>query len=149
LTDHTVEWGVSEYGWYIDLPDTGERVVVDPLLYGGIVFFNSMVPSSNLCQGGGSGFLYTVDMENGGAPDFAAFDFNNDGVVDVHDVATDGSGNTENPSRVSFGGEVPTGSVIVGNQQYTASSDGPIDAREVFEIKGLTGRLSWQELTTF
>lgn len=149
LTDHTIDWGASEYGWYIDLPDTGERVVVNPLLRGGIVFFNSMIPSSNLCQGGGFGFLYTVDMENGGSPDFAAFDFNNDGVVDVNDVATDSNGNTENPSRVSFGGEVPTESVIVSNQQYTANSDGPIDIREVFEIEGLTGRLSWQELTTF
>ena len=44
---------------------------------------------------------------------------------------------------------MPTASVFLDNTEYTGSSDGSIQAREVFEIKGRTGRLSWQELTTF
>lgn len=148
LTDTpSVDW-TTQFGWYIDLPNAGERAVTDPALRSGIVFFNSLIPSTNLCSGGGSGFQYTVDMEDGGPPDRPAFDFNNSGSVDSTDVATGTNEDTENPSRVAFAGEVPTASVFLDDTEFTGSSDGEVLAREVIAIGG-TGRLSWQELMSF
>lgn len=68
-----------EYGWKIDLSDTKERVAVDSTVVGEILFFNSLIPSTSTCSGGGDGWLMNVDMLTGGMPDFAVVDFNNDG----------------------------------------------------------------------
>jgi len=151
LTDTAVNW-TSDHGWYFNLPDTGERVVVDATLRGGIVFFNSVVPEGNdPCDVGGTGFLYSVDMENGGPPDAPVFDIDRVGemgygLVDGTDVVTGGSGDKV-PGRASFAAGIPTASTFMGNVQYTGSTEAGVQQRAVAEIQGLdTGRLSWQQL---
>lgn len=69
----------AELGWYIDLPVSGERVVVNPAVLGSIVFFNTLIPSTSSCSGGGDGWLMNVDALTGGMPGFAVVDVNNDG----------------------------------------------------------------------
>ncbi len=83
LTTNTVDYvATSELGWYIDLPDTGERIVVEAVAIGSIVFFNTTVPDSASCNGGGYGYLMFADRMTGGQPDFTVLDINNDGVFD-------------------------------------------------------------------
>lgn len=150
LSANPVDW-TSDYGWYIDLPDSGERVVVTPDLRGTIVFFNSTIPATGSCAGGGSGFQYSVDIETGGRPDFSTFDYNNNGVVDVGDLVSPTSGTgDEEVSRISFSGELPSSSTYLSDKEYTAGSDGSVRVREVFPLETMdTGRLSWQELNPF
>jgi len=61
-----VDWSVMN-GWYVDLPDTGERINVDMLLQ-----FNTLTAASNVpqsvasCTGGdGYSWLYYLDIANG------------------------------------------------------------------------------------
>ncbi len=156
VTDLAVDW-TTKFGWYLNLPDSGERVVTDATLRGGIVFFNSLIPLSSItnpCEGGGSGFLYALAMENGGRPDSPVFDVNGDAVVDPSDVVAESSPSdptdprTEIAGRVRFSGGIPTGSTFRDNTQFTGGSEGGgVQTRAVVELESLdTGRMSWQQL---
>ncbi|MBI1395078.1 MAG: PQQ-binding-like beta-propeller repeat protein [Betaproteobacteria bacterium] len=58
---------VDKSGWFFDLPDTGERVVTNPVLSGGVLAFTSNIPDgSDACNPGGSSWLYFVDYATGG-----------------------------------------------------------------------------------
>jgi len=52
-------------GWYIDLPDGGERVNVDMQNVLGTLVFASNVPSNTMCAGGGYSWLNYVDLITG------------------------------------------------------------------------------------
>jgi type IV pilus assembly protein PilY1 len=63
----TVDWSNSAVrGWYIDLPDTGERVNVDPQLQLGTLVVASNVPSTDTCVAGGTAWINTLDFKTGG-----------------------------------------------------------------------------------
>lgn len=153
LTDDPVDW-TEQYGWYLDLDVApGERIVVDARLRGGIVFFNSLLPAGVMpdatpCDGGGTGFLYAVDLENGGPPDAPVYDLDGDGVVNsIQDIVTGESNESKKvPSRASFTG-IPTASTFMGNVQYTGSTEGDgVGQRTVAEVPTFAGRRSWQQL---
>lgn len=52
-------------GWYIDLPDDGERVNVDMQSVLGTLVFATNVPSNTMCAGGGYSWLNYVDLITG------------------------------------------------------------------------------------
>ncbi len=52
-------------GWYMDLPTSGERQVTTPVLSEGRVIFNTTIPSSAVCSGGGTSWLMELSAENG------------------------------------------------------------------------------------
>lgn len=66
-------YGASEdgkRGWNFDFMEsnqTGERVVANPLLVNGQLFFNSLIPAGDPCSGGG-GRAYMLDALNGLSP---------------------------------------------------------------------------------
>jgi len=149
VTDNTVSW-TSQDGWYLDFPLPGERMVSDPGLRSGILFFNTLLPADAVCANGGTGFQYALDMTNGGRPDFAPFDFNNNGIVDISDDVVTVGGISLLGARVAFAAGIPTASSFIGNKAYTGSSEGTIEVREVFPLNAMeTGRISWQELGNF
>jgi len=53
-------------GWIVDLPESGERVNVDPYIVAGTVVFVSNVPSTSVCEAGGHSWLNYVDLLTGG-----------------------------------------------------------------------------------
>lgn len=69
-------------GWYMNLPDARERMTGIPKLVNGLLFFNTLIPSSSPCEAGGDGWLMAVDASSGALPSFSVFDYNNDGVFD-------------------------------------------------------------------
>ncbi len=149
-TNHDVPYSATDstkrYGWYIDLPTSGERIVANPKIRGSQVFFNSLIPETTACTYGGYGWLHAVNQYNGGYPDEPVFDYNRDGQVDDTDVATNGTQSAP-PAAIRFDNGLPTESSFLGSYQYTASSDGNIEKMTIkAESTGLTGRLSWQEL---
>ena len=81
VVDYTVS---SVYGWYYDLPDTGERVTTNPAIRGDIVFFNTLIPSLEPCGFGGSGWELGVSTTDGSSS-CGTFDTNGDGVLDCTD----------------------------------------------------------------
>ncbi len=156
-TDNPVDYegtgGTVEYGWYMDLPATGERVVTDPVVRGTIVYFNTTIPSTDPCAYGGSGWLMSVNFENGGRPDTAIFDYNNDGYVNSGDLLDDSSGTLTSvaPGGQRFDQGLPASPTFLGNKQYTpgtrTETGAEINIREVEHLSGANiGRLSWEEL---
>lgn len=54
------------YGWFIDLPNTGERINTDSTLQLGVLVFVSNIPNNaNACGIGGSAYLNYVDYKTG------------------------------------------------------------------------------------
>ncbi len=80
--------------WVMELAPgvmSSERVIVKPLVVGGIVFFTTFVPDSNVCEGSGDTWVFAVNYNSGTAPTEPVFDLNGDGVFDDNDkVLVDG-----------------------------------------------------------
>lgn len=65
-TPATVNWSnPAVRGWYVDLPDKGERVSVDPQLQLGTLVVPSNVPSNDTCVAGGTAWINTFDFKTG------------------------------------------------------------------------------------
>jgi len=150
-TNTTVDYS-SKYGWYMDLPTSGERVVTDSTVRGDIVYFNTTIPSVNPCAYGGSGWLMSVKAVNGGRPDSAVFDVDGVGGVDEDDLLSAGSLTNVAPGGKSFDQGLPTSPTFLGNKRYTpgtsTESGDEIPHDPVEALDGVnTGRLSWEELS--
>lgn len=52
-------------GWYVDLPDSGERMNVDMNLSLGTLTFGTNIPVSSACTTGGYGWLNYIDYKTG------------------------------------------------------------------------------------
>ncbi len=57
----------SKNGWFTSLSAAGERDLVSPNLLGGIVFFPTFTPESDVCSGAGNASLYAVFYQTGSA----------------------------------------------------------------------------------
>lgn len=136
LTTNNVDYQTnSELGWYIDLPDSGERIVVDAVVVGSLVFFNTTVPDSASCNGGGYGYLMFVDRETGGQPDFTVLDLDNDGVFNddiIGGIITNA---------------IPGGSRLIDDKLVVSDSSGKISDFDVqTSKKRASSRASWVEI---
>lgn len=60
----SLDW-INNKGWYIDLPDLGERVNVDPQLQLGTLIIGSNIPSTDICTAGGYSWLNYFDYKQG------------------------------------------------------------------------------------
>ncbi len=144
LTTNPVDYTVSD-GWYIDLPDPGERQVTDAVIRGDLVFFNTTTPDDNPCQAGGTSWLMVADWETGGAPPEVAFDINNDFAIDDGDTIND-----EPAAGIQVTG-IAASPVNLANKRYTSTTQttggSTIEVTEIIDLGGpRTGRLSWEEL---
>jgi type IV pilus assembly protein PilY1 len=54
-------------GWYVDFPDSGERVNIDSQLVQGTLLVPTIVPSNTVCAPGGYGWLNYFDYTTGGS----------------------------------------------------------------------------------
>src|SRR5690606_32342819 len=52
-------------GWYIDLPDSGERINIDMQVQLGTIFVYSNVPEQNACNVGGYSWLNFFNAQTG------------------------------------------------------------------------------------
>lgn len=89
LTNNPVDYTTNR-GWYFDLPDSGERVIVNPIVFGDLVVYTTMAPESNLCSSSaGYSWLMVHNLIDGTEPDFVSIDVNNDGDFDSDDQVGD------------------------------------------------------------
>jgi type IV pilus assembly protein PilY1 len=58
---------VTGRGWFVDLPDTGERINIDSQLVQGVLLVPSIVPSNTACSPGGTSWLNLLDYKTGAA----------------------------------------------------------------------------------
>ncbi len=59
-----VDWATKD-GWYIDLPDEGERVTLPAVLQVGTLIAVSNVPTATACSPGGYSWVYNLDPRSG------------------------------------------------------------------------------------
>ncbi|SCX71230.1 pilus assembly protein [Variovorax sp. EL159] len=124
-------------GWFIDLPNSGERINTDSTLQLGVLVFVSNIPNSkNACGVGGSGYLNYVDYKTG----LSLFPATKAQVVGV--LLAGGNGMGAAPSVYARKGSLLTGSVKL--------STGKLENIELPPGAGGPGtrRVSWRELVT-
>jgi type IV pilus assembly protein PilY1 len=63
-TPKAVNFGTQK-GWFVDLPESGERVNTDPQLALGTLAFNSNIPNANACTAGGYSYAYFLNYRTG------------------------------------------------------------------------------------
>ena len=56
-------------GWFVDFPESGERVNIDSTLIQGALIIPTIVPSNTACSPGGHGWLNFLNYQTGGALD--------------------------------------------------------------------------------
>lgn len=139
-TDRTSTWTLSnmenitsvgstytgtEQGWFINLTGDGEKMLAEPTVFGGVVYFTTYTPpsASDPCAQGGTASLYGVDYITGaGALDTGGTDPvrstnigtgipsapvismrpGNDGTPDMYVTASGGGGTSAETFRVDF-----------------------------------------------
>ncbi len=57
----------TQRGWFVDFPESGERVNIDSQLVQGVLIAPTIVPSNTACSPGGHGWLNFLDYKTGGA----------------------------------------------------------------------------------
>lgn len=153
ITDNTVNYNEAtpasgDLGWFFDLPDTGERLVVDPVVRLEQVFFATTVPAAQKCvDGGGTGWIMALDTENGGEPSKGGFDTNADGQYEEI--------NNTFVAGVKFDNGLPAGLGFLGGsgKLYVTGTGGGTSILDSVSTQGIKtidfsakGRLSWKEL---
>jgi len=68
ITSSTYADSDTRKGWYVTLTGTGEKVLGDSAVFGGVVYFTSFTPDAggaSTCSSGGTGLLYGIDFVGG------------------------------------------------------------------------------------
>jgi type IV pilus assembly protein PilY1 len=140
-------------GWYINLPATGERVVSDSTIRTGRVIFNTLIPNTDPCGFGGTGWVMEVDVMTGNRNDTPTFDTNNDLQISTADLNLNGTYDVASGRAVS---SIPAAAGIMRmptpangkpfENQYVNTSAGSVTV--IGETAGLggQGRASWRQL---
>jgi len=140
----------DKFGWYIELPTSGERVIAGSLARTGHVLFNTIIPDRSACSSSGSGSEWHVRMQNGGSPLTPQFDFNGDGKIDAADgVVVDGR-TVGYAARKLEGKGLLTAPSVIGNVRFAPSSGAKktedMNKTVLVGSDKESGRLSWGEL---
>jgi Tfp pilus tip-associated adhesin PilY1 len=150
----SADYTASKKGWYINLPASGERVVSDPNIRAGRVIFNTLIPNTDPCGFGGTGWVMEVDVMTGNRNDSPTFDTNNDTQISAADLNLNGTNDNASGRAVS---SIPAaagflrapsrpGSGPPFENKYVNTSAGAVTV--IGETAGLggQGRASWRQL---
>lgn len=135
-------------GFFIDLPETGERQVSTPLLRGGRIIFTTVTPNSDPCGFGGTSWLMELDAQTGSRLSFSPFDLNRDRQFNHADFGRFGDEAMPVSGRQSREGIIKTPGVITAGElefKYASGTTGGIDTT-VENSAGAGGRQSWRQV---
>ena len=74
------------HGWYMDLPESGERVAANPVARDGRAVFVTQIPGEDPCSAGGTGWVMELDYLTGGRLEEPPFDLNADLRINTADL---------------------------------------------------------------
>lgn len=137
----------TKRGWYIDLPGTRERIVDTPMIIGGELMINTLMPDSNACSPGGTGYLMAISPFTGTRLKTPFFDLDENGMFNESDLVTTSEG-TVPPSgfRIESPG-APRVTKMNGQIVTITNCVGPcVDVRAINPSLN-TGMQSWREIT--
>lgn len=156
VTENEVDYS-SDHGWYLDLESPvngpeGERVVANPLLRHGRIIFTTLIPSSEPCDFGGTGWLMELEAVNGARLHYSVFDLNEDELFDENDfVEIEIDGETVQVPVSGLRSEVgiikTPGIIAAGDREYKYTSGSTGEIGVTTEAGGdAGGRQSWRQL---
>ncbi|MEO6186306.1 MAG: PilC/PilY family type IV pilus protein, partial [Steroidobacteraceae bacterium] len=135
----------GKLGWYLDLPTTGERMVVPNQFQGGALLGTSRIPdSTDVCRPSGKGFIMAINPFTGGRLEQTFFDLNGDGLFNDTDKLSvssvlkivSGIGFDSSPNAPIFVENVMQVSLDDGTTRTIRTQGSSVDSR----------RLSWREI---
>lgn len=164
-----IDW-TTQMGWYLDLYNTaggntdnlGERQASNPILRKRRIIFTTIVPSSNPCDYGGTGWLMELDATQGTRLGKTPIDLNNDGNFDDGDYVqvswdTNGDGAVDSNDKLPISGEESKVGIITSpgittskdggkEYKYNSGSTGNIETTTERPDRRASGRQSWRQL---
>lgn len=145
---YKIDWN-NHKGWYMDLPESGERINVNPLLRGNRIIFVTLTPDSDPCNAGGTSWIMELRSDDGSRLIFAPFDVNGDGIIDENDFVTYGGADTITSGIRSKSGIVASPGILNTNgkeMKYFSGSSGNIETIDESAGEGNIHRQSWRQL---
>jgi len=138
-------------GWYLDLPEDGERATSRPILRAGRIIFVTITPESDVCKSGGSSWLMELNALNGARLGSPPFDNTSDGVFNIDDyIDTDGDNVGDLvQSGKRFDEIIPTPGILPDETveyKFTPDSGGNLEVTVENPGSGNVGRQSWGQL---
>lgn len=103
----------TNMGWYINLPEVGERVITDPIVSSRKVIFTTFTPATASCSSGGTSWLMEVFLDTGGTVIKPVFDVTGDGRITAGDTLIYGGG-ARLPTGLYLGDGLAAVPAIVG-----------------------------------
>lgn len=126
-----------------------ERVIAQPLVVSGVVFFTTFIPDGDVCAGNGDAYLLALDWQTGSAkdPGNVVFDINRDGRFDSSDATVmDASGNVHSVIGIYVGGGKPSEPVLHNDIIFVGTTGQPPLPVEV-NLPGKKTRLkAWRQV---
>jgi len=133
--NYKIDW-TQHKGWFMDLPEAGERVGVEPILRGNRIIFVTLTPLTDPCSAGGSSWIMEVNADSGSRLKESPFDVNGDGIIDDLDI-------------VAFAGDSETLVSGVRSKEGILSSPGILNTRtDNKELKLFNGSTNNMETIT-
>jgi type IV pilus assembly protein PilY1 len=86
-SQNEIDWQ-TQSGCYIDLPTPGERQVTDSMLRNERIIFTTLIPNTQVCSFGGTGWLMELDAFCAGRLEESPFDLNDDDMFNDADKVT-------------------------------------------------------------
>lgn len=134
VSSNTVDWSqASVAGWYMDLPEAGERIIVPMSLAFDTLTLATLVPSTSPCSGSGYSWLFDLNIRTGSFVSERA----SDQVVARKDTQA-----IMGISTLQVDGERRT-------RQIITKSDGSVELRDHVASPSSQGglrRTSWREI---
>ena len=124
-----------------------ERVISQPLVVAGVVFFTTFIPDEDVCAGSGDAWLFALDYETGGPPAKPVFDLNDDGEINSLDVVTVGE-DTYVPGAIPLGAGQPSKPVLHKDTMFVTTTGGGLASMKVYLEQQLTNVTSWSDANT-
>jgi Tfp pilus tip-associated adhesin PilY1 len=147
------DYAASKKGWYINLPAPGERIVSDANIRAGRVVFNTLIPNTDPCGFGGTGWVMEVDVMTGNRNDTPTFDTNDDKQISGADLNLNGTNDNASGRAIS---SIPAAAGFLRaptqsgrppfENKYVNTSSGSVTVIGETAGLGSQGRGSWRQL---
>lgn len=135
----------DKLGWYFNLPQNGERMVIPNIFQGDALIGTVRIPdASDICKPTGRGFVVAINPFTGGRLDRIFFDVNGDLEFDSDDNVTY-QGESTAVSGVGFDSS-PNSPLFIGNVMQVVQDDGRIVSILTQGAPAQATRTSWHEI---
>jgi type IV pilus assembly protein PilY1 len=163
-SENSVDFSTKS-GWFMDLPESGERVDINPVIRDYRFVFVTRTPSSAVCDAGGTSWLMELDYLTGGRLELSPFDINGDGIINDQDFVTlglgvdlDNDGNEDTITVPASGYQDSTGGMLTTPTILEKPDELDEEIKILADSKGqitsilesvdtqYRGRISWEEI---